>query len=153
DRAQGGLGLGLSLVRTLTELHGGTVTAHSDGPGLGSEFAVSLPASEGDGGLSAPRADAQAAVREPGAGPTRVLIVDDHRDVLESLARLLDLIGYDVRTASDSHSAVELAEAFRPQVAILDIGLPVMDGHALARELRSRLNDAPPVLVALTGYS
>jgi PAS domain S-box-containing protein len=153
DRAQGGLGLGLSLVRTLTELHGGTVTAHSDGPGLGSEFAVRLPASDDDGPSPAPHAESQAAVRERGAGPTRVLIVDDHRDVLESLARLLALIGYDVRTASDSRSAVTLAEAFRPQVAILDIGLPVMDGHALARELRASLSDAPPILVALTGYS
>jgi CheY-like chemotaxis protein len=82
-----------------------------------------------------------------------VLIVDDHRDALDSLARLLSIVGYDVRATSDPRAAIELADAFRPKIAILDIGLPMMDGYTLAGELRARLGPSAPILVALSGYS
>ncbi len=153
DRAEGGLGIGLSLVRTLTELHGGTVTAYSDGPGHGSEFAVRLPAAPsseraGDSPIS-PRSPAA----ERRAQPARVLLVDDQRDVVDGISRLLTIVGYDVRSARDPYEAIAVARTWRPDVAILDIGLPGMDGYALARELLSRLHDSPPILVALSGYS
>jgi signal transduction histidine kinase/ActR/RegA family two-component response regulator len=153
DRAPGGLGLGLSLVRHLTELHGGTVSAHSDGSGRGSEFTVRLP-------LVAPAADGLAVPKGPGsemaepiAGKARVLIVDDHHDVLTSLSRLLSICGYEVRGALNPTEALNLASEFRPQIAILDLGLPEMDGYTLAAELRSRLRESPPILIALSGYS
>jgi CheY-like chemotaxis protein len=150
DRSQGGLGLGLSLVRTLTELHGGSVTAHSDGPGRGSEFVLRLPASS----VPAPPAEAPGRVgRRPGGDRAkRVLVVDDNRDAADMISQLLEDAGHDVKTAYDVSQALSLADGFHPEVAILDIGLPVMDGYALGRELRARLASAPPVLVALTGY-
>jgi PAS domain S-box-containing protein len=151
DRADGGLGIGLSLVRTLTELHGGTASAHSDGPGRGSEFSVRLPAAIKPND-SAQSVSLQTNAIESSASRPRVLLVDDHRDVVQSLSRLLHVLGYDVRAAQDPLGAIEVAEAFRPQIAILDIGLPKMDGYALASELRTRLADAPPMLIALTGY-
>jgi PAS domain S-box-containing protein len=151
DRAEGGLGIGLSLVRALTELHGGTASAQSDGPGCGSEFTVRLPLAVVAEGAAQPLARYTSAI-ESSASNTRVLLVDDHRDVVESLARLLSVLGYDVRAVRHPLDAIELAEAFRPQIAILDIGLPTMDGYALARELRARLANAPPVLIAPTGY-
>jgi len=82
-----------------------------------------------------------------------VLVVDDNRDVAEMISRLLDIAGYETRTSNDPIAALELSAEFRPQVAILDIGMPVMDGYKLGRELRARLGDAPPTLIALTGYS
>jgi PAS domain S-box-containing protein len=153
DRAQGGLGLGLSLVRALTELHGGTVSAHSDGPGRGSEFVVRLPAALPETNRSAHPVAPRAKTRDSDARKARILIVDDHRDALDSLSRLLWIEGYDVRATNDSQNAIHLAEMFRPQIAILDIGLPKMDGYTLARELRSRLGQDAPILVALSGYS
>jgi signal transduction histidine kinase/ActR/RegA family two-component response regulator len=152
DRALGGLGIGLSLVRALTEMHGGTATAHSDGPGLGSEFTVRLPAAvAAENRSTRPAPTAPAVDASPRAA--RVLLVDDHRDVIEGLSRLLSIVGHDVRAAMDPFDAIELAEAFRPEIAILDIGLPGMDGYALARELRIRLSESPPVIIALSGYS
>ncbi len=152
DRAQGGLGIGLSLVRTLTELHGGTVTARSDGLGLGSEFAVRLPT-----GAASPdfarAASSHWAIRTSHAPKARILLVDDHSDVADGLTRLLGIVGYDVRAALDPIEAIALAQEFRPEIAILDIGLPTMDGYALARELRVRLADSPPVFIALSGYN
>jgi PAS domain S-box-containing protein len=150
DRADGGLGIGLSLVRTLTELHGGTATAHSDGPGKGSEFSIRLPSlAASNDAMAASASDSSTHAASAGA---RVLLVDDHTDVVEGLSRLLSVLGYDVRAAQNPLDALELAETFRPQIAILDIGLPTMDGYALARELRSRLSDSPPALIALSGY-
>jgi CheY-like chemotaxis protein len=140
-------------VRRLTELHGGSVSAHSEGSGRGSEFTVRLPAC------------AEAAVEQTMALPVepvttgvrirthRVLVVDDNRDVADMTATLLAFAGYETRTAYDPSEALALADALRPHIAIIDIGLPVMDGYTLARELRSRLSAAPPLLVALTGYS
>jgi CheY-like chemotaxis protein len=149
DRAEGGLGLGLSLVRTLTELHGGTVAATSDGPGLGSEFTVRLP------GAMRPRAESRPEERSvvlPARSPQRILLVDDNRDGAEMIAEVLAAAGHDVRVANDPAQALREAETFSPQVAILDIGLPVMDGIALGGELRERLGRCAPTLVALSGY-
>jgi PAS domain S-box-containing protein len=153
DRAQGGLGIGLSLVRTLTELQGGTVTAHSEGPGRGSEFIVRLPAARAETPRSTTPPVQAVSSLDTGAHTARVLVVDDHPDVADGLSRVLRAVGHDVRTAYDPLSALALVNGFRPQIAILDIGLPGMDGHALGRELHSRLGDAPPVLIAITGYS
>jgi PAS domain S-box-containing protein len=152
DRAEGGLGIGLSLVRTLTELHGGTATAHSDGPGLGSEFSIRLPAAIASTNGSVRPTSSHPDRRDPTPAGTRVLLVDDHRDVVQGLSRLLSVLAYDVRAAGNSFDAIALAEVFRPQIAILDIGLPTIDGYMLARELRARLADSPPVLIALSGY-
>jgi len=153
DRTEGGLGLGLSLVRTLTQLHGGTVTAHSDGPGRGSEFVVRLPAYE----VLAEVDQIDSSVRPAWLGGTdrgrRVLIVDDNRDLARMIEQLLTVAGYETRTANDPSEALAEATAFRPHIAILDIGLPVIDGYTLARELSLRLADAQPILIALTGYS
>lgn len=152
DRAEGGLGVGLSLVRALTELHGGTVVAHSDGPGCGSEFTVRLPAAAPASNRSMAPLNSAAPKNDENAAGTRVLIVDDHRDVAKALARLLRLLGYDVRTELNSLDALAAAEAFRPEIALLDIGLPAMDGYRLAAELRGRLGHKAPVLIALSGY-
>jgi PAS domain S-box-containing protein len=151
DRSAGGLGLGLSLVRTLTALHGGTVSAHSDGLDRGSEFTIRLPSTLtpivlGPGHDSVPRR------KTSGIRGRRVLVVDDNRDGAEMISDLLADAGHDVQIANDPSQALSSADSFRPQVAILDIGLPVMDGYALARELRARLDKATPVLIALTGY-
>lgn len=151
DRAAGGLGLGLSLVRSLTALHGGSVSAMSEGLGRGSEFTVRLPAAD------------EAAPLETSTSPSRrqktrielarrVLVVDDNRDGAQMIATLLASAGHDVRVANDSSEALLSADTFRPQVAIVDIGLPVMDGYTLGHEMRTRLHDDPPVLIALTGY-
>ena len=154
DRAEGGLGLGLSLVRTLTHLHGGIVTAHSDGPGRGSEFEVRLPASADVVAARAMDSPVNPAwLRGADSRDRRVLVVDDNRDVAVMTAQLLTLAGYEVRTANDPSQALRLATTFRPHIAIVDIGLPVIDGYTLGRELCSRLADAPPILIALTGYS
>jgi CheY-like chemotaxis protein len=151
DRGHGGLGLGLSLARTLTVLHGGAVTATSEGVGQGSEFTVRLPAANP---LPAPRparppihSTQRRAVRIH-----RILVVDDNRDGAEMIGELLATAGHEVRVVNDPSHALSSADDFRPEVAIVDLGLPVMDGYALGRELRSRLHDAPPQLIALTGY-
>ena len=150
DRAQGGLGLGLSLVRTLTELHGGTVAAHSAGQGRGSKFTMRLPAAVAHAPAAVPPRAAAAADR--GDLGRRILVVDDNRDAAEMVALLLSRAGHQVEIAGDASQALSAVDGFRPQVAILDIGLPVMDGYTLGRELRARLGDATPILIALTGY-
>ncbi len=150
DRAGGGLGLGLSLARMLTMLHGGMVSAESEGLGHGSVFTLQLPASV----PSTRSAELRASPvhKMPGARGRRILVVDDYKDGAEMISALLEDAGHDVQLATDPLQALTLAETFRPQVAILDIGLPVMDGYMLARELRSRLGEAAPILIALTGY-
>jgi len=144
-RPTGGLGLGLAIVRRLVELHGGQVSAHSAGPGQGSRFEVELP-------LGAPP-EAPAPVPETGpAAARRVLVVDDNQDAAASLAALLESLGHAVRTAHDGAAALAACAGFAPEVAILDIGLPDMDGYALAAALREREDRAGMRLVALTGY-
>ena len=150
DRSQGGLGLGLSLVRTLTTLHGGTVEARSDGHGRGSELTVRLPASTT---LEDDAPSPATVTRRPAAERARrILVVDDNQEGAEMISGLLRGAGHDVKVAHDPVHALALLEGFRPHVAILDIGLPGMDGYSLGRELRARMPDAPPVLIALSGY-
>jgi signal transduction histidine kinase len=152
DRSQGGLGIGLTLVRHLVGLHGGSIQVASEGPGRGSEFCLRLPALASEN-ASHPGTDT---ARAPSPGPVssvrRVLVVDDNRDGAESLAMLLRLWGHEVRVAYDGPSALRLAEAERPEVVLLDIGLPGMDGYQVARRLRERSGGARQLLVALTGY-
>jgi len=149
ERASGGLGLGLALVRSLVALHGGTVEAHSPGRGKGSAFVVALPiATEEARRSSAPTTPLVLAVTTV---PRRVLVVDDNDDARFLLAEALTSVGHDVRAAGDPAEALELIASFAPEVAILDIGLPVMDGYELAVRLRSQL-PVTPKLIALTGY-
>jgi PAS domain S-box-containing protein len=151
DRSRGGLGLGLALVSNLVGLHGGRVDAHSEGSGRGSEFVVRLPAAPAEarhdtGPLPAART-------EPVPSGCRLLVVDDNLDAAEMLSVLLETAGYQTVVAHDGPAALEVLGRFRPQVAILDIGLPVMDGYELAQRIRTASGDEPPpVLVALTGY-
>jgi PAS domain S-box-containing protein len=154
DREGGGLGLGLSLVRSLTALHGGTVSVLSDGPGRGSEFTVRLPlcSNENRPPVRLEQPVARPGPARPGAGARRILVVDDNRDAAATLAAFLTEAGHQVQTAHDPAEALSVADAFQPEVAILDIGLPVMDGYSLGRELRERSPEFPAMLVALTGY-
>jgi signal transduction histidine kinase/ActR/RegA family two-component response regulator len=153
DRAQGGLGLGLSIVKNLVLLHGGTVEARSDGRGCGSEFIVRLPALSSSSSSS--RSFGNVSDRETPPSPQRlprVLVVDDNEDAAEMLALSLSTSGYSTRIAHDGPYALRVAEEFCPDVAVLDIGLPVMDGYELARQLRGNPHLSKIRLVALTGY-
>jgi PAS domain S-box-containing protein len=146
-RSQGGLGLGLALVRGLVEQHGGEVRARSEGPGRGSEFRVSLP-------LAA--SDAEAPVRdEQGAAPRRwrILIIEDNADAAQSLAEVLQLRGHEVRVARDGRSGIEAAAELAPDVVLCDIGLPDVDGYAVARALRANPALQRTRLVAVSGYA
>jgi len=150
DRAQGGLGIGLTIVKKLTEMHGGQVEASSAGPGKGSEFVLRLPLAPMPGDTrTAPRV-APAPVRA--ARRSRVLVVDDNVDAATSLALLLKLDGHDVKLAHDGPAALLAARSFEPQVVLLDIGLPGMSGYEVARELRRDPAFAETTLIALTGY-
>ncbi|MGN6106936.1 MAG: ATP-binding protein [Kofleriaceae bacterium] len=149
DRAQGGLGLGLALVRSLTQLHGGTVTAHSEGPGHGSRFEVRLPAVSAAPAPIVEEITARVVTRRGAAA--RVLVVDDNADAADMLADVLRGVGYEVAVAHDAPAALHIAARFCPAIALLDIGLPVMDGYELARHLRACLTK-PPRLVAVSGY-
>ncbi|HVK10167.1 MAG TPA: response regulator, partial [Gemmataceae bacterium] len=150
DRSQGGLGLGLTLVKRLVGMHGGTVEAHSGGLGKGSEFVVRLPPPAGMvTGESGPAGDTPASPPTP---PRRVLVVDDNADAAETLAWLLRVAGHDVLTAYEGRSAVDLAPAFRPEVVLLDIGLPGIDGYEVAARLRRQPELREALLVAVTGY-
>jgi CheY-like chemotaxis protein len=146
--SRGGLGIGLTLARNLVEMHGGRIEAHSPGVGRGSEFTIKLPLAKSNagelGGTTPPRTTK--------LSPRRILVVDDNRDVAESLAMLLESIGMRVRVAYDGQSALEAAAAFRPEVLFVDLGMPTMDGYETARHLR-RLTDGDDFfLVALTGW-
>ena len=147
ERSQGGLGIGLTLVKTLSEMHGGAVEVHSDGVGRGAEFMVRLPiVADGAAITSLPKS---VAAMPP--IPRRVLVVDDNRDSADSLAMLLELAGHDVRTAHDGLEAVDAAVAFQPNVILLDIGMPRLNGYAAARRIREQQRERPVFLVALTG--
>ena len=154
DRSQGGLGLGLALVRSLVQLHGGRVAAHSDGAGRGSTFTVTLPTV--DGGAGGAAAEAQTAAPAAAGARRRILVVDDNVDAALSLAEVLRSLGHSVATAHDSHDALAQAAQAWPDVFILDIGLPDIDGYALARRLRDaaakRADRRGATLLALTGY-
>lgn len=151
DRAQGGLGIGLTLVRTIAELHGGSVEARSAGIGRGAEFVVRLPALPAVANPEVrDQVDATRALRDrPSA---RVLMVEDNPDAAESLVMLLELLGHHVRLAHDGHHALEAARANAPDLMLVDIGLPGMDGYEVAAAIRSDPTLRHVVLVALTGY-
>ncbi len=151
DRSQGGLGIGLTLVRSLVQLHEGTVCAESRGPGQGSEFIVRLPASSHAHATPDGKED-DASAAESGEPLLRVLVVDDSQDSARSLARVLTLWGYEVRVAHDGPAAIEAASAETFDVILLDIGLPGINGYEVAERLRHQIGSACPVLVALTGY-
>ena len=149
DRSQGGLGIGLTLVKRLVEMHGGLVEAHSAGTGQGSEFNIWLPALPGTSATASPE------TQQPGAAAMRcrVLVVDDDPAVADSMRVLLQIDGHDVRLAASGEAALELVRSFRPQLVLLDIGLQGMDGYAVARQLRAQQPEGERIwLVAVTGY-
>jgi PAS domain S-box-containing protein len=150
ERSQGGLGIGLALVHGLVELHGGNIEAHSAGPGMGSEFTVWLPVVEAP--AQAPL-EASPGSEKSGAGrKCRILVADDLQDSADSLALMLRLAGHEVQTAHDGLEAVQAVAAFRPDVALLDIGMPRMNGYDAARLIRQQPWGQRMVLVALTGW-
>jgi CheY-like chemotaxis protein len=148
DRSQGGLGVGLTVVRRLAELHHGRVEVDSAGPGQGAEFRVRLPcltevaAADGARAIGAPQP----------AGGCRVLVVDDNVDAAESVAMFLGMVGHEVKTVNDGKEALACAPVYAPQVVVLDIGLPAIDGFEVARRLRQMPQTARALLVAMTGY-
>ncbi|HKB06523.1 MAG TPA: GAF domain-containing protein [Gemmataceae bacterium] len=153
ERTQGGLGIGLALVKGLVQMHGGTVTAHSDGPGQGSEFVVQLPVATED--VAAATNDPQSmthAVPSPSTRGRRVLVVDDNRDAADSLTVLLTMLGHDVRTAHDGLAAVAAAREFRPEVVLMDIGMPRLNGYEAARRIRAEPWGRGMILAAVTGW-
>jgi signal transduction histidine kinase/ActR/RegA family two-component response regulator len=147
ERSHDGLGIGLTLVKVLVEMHGGTVEAHSDGPGLGSEFAVRLPTLPMSEPATLPEVLSQTAV-----SGRRILVVDDSEDGAEFLALLLQVSGHETRTANDGPAAIEAAEIFRPEIVLLDIGLPRMNGYEVCRRIRQQPWGPGIVMIALTGW-
>ncbi|HEY7171101.1 MAG TPA: ATP-binding protein [Vicinamibacterales bacterium] len=148
DRAQGGLGLGLAIVRSLVALHGGTVSVYSEGRGRGSEFVVRLPHLS----MAAESARPETARLPPASTGLRVLVVDDNEDAAVMLSDALTQAGHQTAVAHDGPTALQLGARFQPHVALLDIGLPVMDGFELARQIRASAAMANTRLVAVTGY-
>ncbi|HEY4241475.1 MAG TPA: ATP-binding protein [Kofleriaceae bacterium] len=149
DRAAGGLGLGLAIVRSLVELHGGHVTANSDGAGCGSTFSISLPVARA---ATASEPDVPRRPKLAAATPRKILLVDDNADARSLLAELLVLSGHEVHDAADGDSALAILAGVIPDIAILDIGLPGMDGYELAAAIQTQLGERTPRLFALTGY-
>jgi len=150
DRSQGGLGIGLTLVKHLVELHGGRVSASSAGTGRGTEVSVWLPARP-----MPIQPTAAAAIRKtalPASRSSRILVVDDLAAATETLTMLLEMEGFQVRTATEGATALEIADEFRPDVVLLDIGLPGMNGFEVANRLRGLPSCREALLIALTGY-
>jgi PAS domain S-box-containing protein len=159
DRAQGGLGVGLTLARRLVELHGGTLEALSDGPGHGSTFTVTLPIVEGEPNAQTKPEETPAAFtgfdsdfRMPRTVPRKVMVVEDNADAAKSLGLLLRHVGCEVRICPDGPTALEAAPVFRPDVVLCDIGLPGIDGYEVARRLREQAENRGATLVAITGW-
>nr|WP_307736090.1 ATP-binding protein [Massilia pinisoli] len=148
ERSKGGLGIGLALVRGIVELHDGSVHADSAGPGLGSTFTIRLPLAQGSTCAPAPATP----VADAAPAQVRVLVVDDNEDAAETLAMTLELHGCDVRTAATAARALEMLPGFAPAVALLDIGLPDMNGYELARRVRLLPSSAGMTLIATTGW-
>jgi signal transduction histidine kinase len=150
EHSEGGLGIGLALVRRLVEMHGGSVMVHSDGPGRGTEFSVRLPLIAAPATAVAKQAEGSESI--PAVGCWRILVVDDNYDAAEALATLLEVRGHDVRMAHDGKEALTVADAFNPQIVVLDLGMPKMDGYETARQMRTRPWGKRATLVALTGW-
>jgi PAS domain S-box-containing protein len=148
-RSEGGLGIGLTLVKSLVELHGGTVTAASAGSGQGSEFTVRIPASKESG---TPKRKAAPIVANLAQPASRVLVVDDNVDTARALGKLLKLLGHDVKVVHDGEAAIDAARTHRPEIVLLDIGLPGMDGYDVAATLRREECCRGATLVAVSGY-
>ena len=149
-RSEGGLGIGLTLVQSLTEMHGGTITATSAGKNLGSEFTIRLPAADPAKLVEANEAKADPAAAD--APALRILVVDDNRDTARGMARLLKLAGHEVQVAYDGWAALEVARDFAPEAVLLDIGLPGLDGYEVATRLRHETNCHDALLIAASGY-
>ena len=150
ERSQGGLGIGLTLAKRLVEMHGGSIQAFSEGIGQGSEFVVRLPILIDN--RRRPQPSGPTGNEQPAPTARRVLVVDDNRDSAASLAMLLELAGNETYTAHDGLEAVQAAESFRPDVVLLDIGLPKLNGRDAARRIREQPWGTNMVLVALTGW-
>ncbi|HWH46629.1 MAG TPA: MASE1 domain-containing protein [Burkholderiales bacterium] len=146
DRSEGGLGIGLTIAKRIVEMHGGSTVAFSEGPGKGAEFVVRLPL------VPAPAAAVPVQKSARATESRRILVVDDHRDSADSLATLLRMIGHEVKTSYDGQDAIELAAQYRPQLVLLDIGLPGKTGYEVARELRNAHHRSQLVLIAVSGY-
>jgi CheY-like chemotaxis protein len=148
---QDGLGIGLSLVQSLVHMHGGTVSVRSEGPGKGAEFSIRLPLTGRT--VAAPPAAVLAACRlEEPPSDMRILVVDDNHDAANSLALILEALGIETRTAHGGLEGLRIADAFQPSIAILDVGMPGMDGCEVATRLRANPRHAGIVLIALTGW-
>jgi len=146
ERAQAGLGIGLTLVKRLTEMHGGSIEVKSKGEGQGSEFILRLPI------VSSPSSVVEHAPTIDASAKRRILIVDDNRDSADSLSMLLELAGNEIYTAHDGVEAVAAIEKHRPEVVLLDIGLPKLDGHEVCRRVREQPWGKDIVVIALTGW-
>jgi CheY-like chemotaxis protein len=148
-RSQGGLGIGLTLVKRLTEMHGGSVEVRSEGPGKGSEFLVRLPLVITD----KMEPIVQAPQEEPGPlKPRRILVVDDNRDAADSLGMFLKILGAEVQVVYDGTAALQLMPVYHPAVVLLDIGMPGLDGYEVARRMRQTAESRDLLLVAMTGW-
>ena len=148
EQSQGGLGIGLSLVRRLVELHGGTVNALSEGPGKGSEFVVNLPVSD----MKSAAAEALPAARQDAPLKRRILVVDDNVDSRDSLSLLLRMRGHEVRGGKDGLEAVEITPQFLPEFILMDMGMPKLNGYDATRRIREMNCGRDIVIVALTGW-
>jgi two-component system CheB/CheR fusion protein len=146
DRSEGGMGVGLTLVRSLVELHGGKIEAFSEGEGQGSEFVIRLPRAA----RRPAREEKTVTTREPGR--LSIVLVEDSTDVREMMAELLSFEGFDIQTAENGREGLELILKTKPDVALLDIGLPDLDGYGVARRVRDHLTRDEIYLIALTGY-
>jgi CheY-like chemotaxis protein/two-component sensor histidine kinase len=147
--SQGGLGIGLALVRRLVEMHGGSVSVRSDGAGQGAEFIIRLPLVSTQSRAAAPSRESDTI---PALASRRILVADDNHDAAESLATLLELRGHDVRKAHDGEEVLVVGDVFVPDVVLLDLGMPKMDGYETARALRRRPWGEQATLVAITGW-
>lgn len=146
DRSQGGLGVGLTLVRRLVEMHNGSVSAFSDGPGHGSRFTIRLPS------IPPPRAETLSPAAQPKPVPRRVLLIEDNRDARETFRMMLELAGHQVLEAEEGRRGLELLKTELPDIAVIDVGLPGLDGYQIATSFRKEPTSSQVMLVALTGY-
>lgn len=155
DRTEGGLGIGLTMVQRLVEMHGGHAEAHSDGPGRGSTFTIRLPTGTPQGEVDPMQTSLRGELQADSVDDNvvrRVLVVDDNRDAAETLVALVELWGHEARAAHDGPSAIDIARRYRPDTILLDIGLPGMDGYEVAKRLRSEGSATKTFLAAVTGY-